>query len=60
MLQQLVSQIEQKKKNCLPKTVLCQQTKTADDDNNNKVATHTQKKHNNQPNCGTHQSNNIK
>ena len=58
MPQELMLQIEQKKKNCLPKTALGQQTKTADEDNNN-VATCIKKTHNNQPNCGAHRLNNI-
>ena len=38
-------------KNCLPKMVLRKQPKTAADDDDN-VATHVKKTHNNQPNCG--------
>ena len=45
-------------KNCLPKIVLRQQTKTADDNDNN-VATCVKKMHNNQPNCGAHLSNDV-
>ena len=46
-------------KNCLLKIALCQQTKTADDNDDNKVAMCIKKNHNNQPNCSVHRSNDI-
>ena len=58
MTHELMLQIEQKKKNCLPKTVLRKRPKTANDDDNN-VAMHVKKTHNNQPNCGACLSNNV-